>query len=128
MAFRANHVQTAEFTHQRHLLHVFLKGIHSGLLFFFKLNRQAFNRCQTLRHGHVIGIQIAVFCQNLVEFRKQVLRQLATQFDVNTATSHVGGDGHCANRTGLGDNQGFFGVLARVEPFVLLGFNFEQLQ
>ena len=42
-------------------------------------------------------------------------RQLAAQFDIDTTTRHIGGNGHRAKRACAGDDLAFFGVLARVQ-------------
>ena len=41
-----------------------------------------------------------------------------TQFDVRTASGHVGGDGHTADLTRLRDDFGFTGMLLGVQHIV----------
>mgnify|MGYP001002423415 CR=1 FL=1 len=67
VAFRANHMQTTQLTHQCHLLHILFEGIHRGLLLLIEFNVQGVHCRQTLGHGHVVRIQIALLSQYLIE-------------------------------------------------------------
>ncbi len=100
MALSAEHIQAALVQHDRAIL----RDLRFGLA------------------EHFVPLFIGGFGDiDAVAFAQRVTRQtfrVAAQDNVDTTTSHVGGNRHTSGLPGLRDDHGFALVLLRVEHFV----------
>ena len=64
------------------------------------------------------GSAIPSPAQDAVDRIDHAFGQLTAQLDIDTTPGHVGGDGNGAKGTCLGDDLGFFGVLAGIQHLV----------